>query len=85
MGILACGKNYFSNSHTHEDFFSSLTTTASSAGLQSNIDCRHQSVQLFHLCGQGMAAALRPGDMLLFNPLYHHCQSGQQSQVEGGK
>jgi hypothetical protein len=32
-GSLACGKNYYLNSHTDEDFFYSLTTIASKRGL----------------------------------------------------
>jgi hypothetical protein len=32
-GSLACGKNYYLNSHTDEDFFYSLTTIASERGL----------------------------------------------------
>ena len=29
----------------------------------------------FTFAEQGIAVALRPGDMLIFNPLYHHCLS----------
>jgi hypothetical protein len=37
-GSLACGKNYYLNSHTDEDFFYSLTTTVSALGLRHVID-----------------------------------------------
>jgi hypothetical protein len=33
-GSLACGKNYYLNSHTDDDFFYSLTTIVSQHGLQ---------------------------------------------------
>jgi hypothetical protein len=31
---------------------------------------------------QGVAVALRPGDMLLFNPLYHHCLSSRTTSYQ---
>jgi hypothetical protein len=76
-GSLACGKNYCLNSHTDDDFFYSLTTIVSQHGLQPG---RYDKYRLdaevtnyFAFADQGIAVALRPGDMLLFNPLYHHC------------
>ncbi len=31
----------------------------------------------FTFAEQGIAVVLRPGDMLIFNPLYHHCLSSR--------
>ena len=77
-GSLACGKNHYLNSHMDEDFFYSLTTTASAYGLLQNTDRYRMDAEVcnyFTFPEQGLAVALRPGDMLLFNPMYHHCIS----------
>ena len=81
-GSLACGKNYYLNSHTDEDFFYSLTTIASERGLRQDIDRYSMDAEVcnyFIFAEQGIAVALRPGDMLIFNPLYHHCLSSRTS------
>ncbi|KAI2495244.1 hypothetical protein MHU86_19298 [Fragilaria crotonensis] len=36
----------------------------------------------FTFAEQGIAVALRPGDMLIFNPLYHHCLSSRTSAFQ---
>jgi hypothetical protein len=36
----------------------------------------------FTFAKQGIAVALRPGDMLLFNPIYQHCISSRTSIYE---
>ena len=64
------------NSHVDEDFFYSLTTVASEQGLQEDIDRYSMDADVcnyFTFAEQGIAVALRPGDMLIFNPHYHHC------------
>jgi hypothetical protein len=84
-GSLACGKNYYLNSHTDEDFFYSLTTIASEHGLQEKIDRYSLDAEIcnyFTFPEQGIAVALRPGDMLIFNPMYHHCLSSRTSLYE---
>jgi hypothetical protein len=81
-GSLACAKNYYLNSHTDNNFFYSLTTTASSHGLQHDIDTYPMTAEVcnyFTFAEQEVAVALRPGDMLLFNPLYQHCLSSYTS------
>jgi hypothetical protein len=80
---LACGKNYYLNSHTDEDFFYSITTIVSNHGLKTEIDRYELDAQVcsyFVFAEQGVAVALRPGDMLLFNPLYQHCLSSRTSE-----
>jgi hypothetical protein len=84
-GSLACGKNYYLNSHVDNDFFYSLTTVVSKWGLQLNVDKYDLDAEvcnLFTFAEQGIAVALRPGDMLIFNPLYHHCLSSRTSFYE---
>jgi hypothetical protein len=84
-GSLACGKNYFLHSHVDEDFFYSLTTVASKRGLQKEIDRYMMDAEVcnfFTFAEQGIAVALRPGDMLIFNPLYHHCLSSRTSEFD---
>jgi hypothetical protein len=84
-GSLACGKNYYLNSHTDEDFFYSLTTIASERGLRQDIDRYRMDAKVcnyFTFPEQGIAVALRLGDMLIFNPLYHHCLSSRTSLYE---
>ena len=75
---IACGKNYYLNSHTDEDFFYSMTMITSEQGLRHDIDRYKMDAEVcnyFAFPEQGIAVALRPGDMLIFNPLYHHCLS----------
>ncbi len=51
-------------------------TTACSHALRDDIDeyKLHAEVSnYFVFPEQGIAVALRPGDMLIFNPKYHHC------------
>jgi hypothetical protein len=81
-GSIACGKNYYLNSHTDEDFFYSLTTIASSHGLEADIDQCSMKADIcsyFVFAEQGVTVALRPGDMLLFNPMCQHCLSSRSS------
>jgi hypothetical protein len=81
-GSLACGRNYYLNSHMDEDFFYSLTTIASECGLRQDIDRYNMDAEVcnyFTFAEQGIAVALRPGDMLLFNPRYQHCLSSRTS------
>jgi hypothetical protein len=84
-GSLACGKNYYLNSHLDDDFFYSLTTITSEGGIRQDIDRYSMDAQVcnyFTFAEQGIAVALRPGDMLIFNPLYHHCLSSRTSSYE---
>ena len=84
-GSLACGRNYYLNSHVDEDFFYSLTTVTSEHGLQQDIDRYSMDADVsnyFTFAEQGIAVALRPGDMLIFNPLYHHCLSSRTSAFQ---
>jgi hypothetical protein len=84
-GSLACGKNYYLNSHLDEDFFYSMTTIASECGLQCDIDrysIEAEVCNYFTFAEQGVAVALRPGDMLLFNPMYQHCLSSLTSSYQ---
>jgi hypothetical protein len=56
-------------------FFYSLTTVASEWGVQDN-DWYMMEANIcnyFTFADQGIAVVLRLGDMLIFNPLYHHC------------
>jgi hypothetical protein len=63
-----------------DDFFYSLTTTACSHALRDDIDQYKMDAEFsnyFVFLEQGIAVALRPGDMLIFNPKYHHCFSSR--------
>lgn len=84
-GSLACGKNYYLNSHVDDDFFYSLTTVASERGIRDDIDRYNIDADIcnfFTFAEQGIAVALRPGDMLIFNPLYQHCLSSRTLDYE---
>ena len=58
---------------------------ASECGLQKEID-RYYSIEAdvcnFALAEQGIVAALRPGDMLLLNPMNRHCLSSRISAYQ---
>jgi hypothetical protein len=73
------------NTHTDEDFFYSVTTVPSAYGLREDIDRYQIDVEVcnyFTFPEQGIAVALRPGDILLFNPQYQHCISSRTSIYE---
>ena len=85
-GSLACGKNYYLNSHVDDDFFYSLTTVASESGLKEDMDKYDMNAKVcnfFTFAEQGIAVSLRPGDMVIFNPLYQHCLSSRNSEYHG--
>jgi hypothetical protein len=72
--------NTYLSVHTDDDFFYSLMTTACSHALRDDIDQYKLHAEVsnyFVLPEQGIAVALRPGDMLIFNPKYHHCLSSR--------
>ena len=84
-GSLACGRNYYLNAHCDDDFFYSLTTIVSQYGLRQGIDRYEMDAEIcnfFCFPEQGIAVALRPGDMLLFNPKYHHCLSSRTKEYK---
>jgi hypothetical protein len=60
-------------------------TVASAHGLQEHIDRYSMDAEIcnyFEFPEQGIAVALRLGDMLLFNLLYQHCLSSRTSFYE---
>jgi hypothetical protein len=73
---LACEKDHCLNSHADANFFHSITTIVSidRCKLDAQV-CSH-----FVFAEQGVAAALRPGDMPLFDPLHQHCLSSCTSE-----
>jgi hypothetical protein len=85
-GSLASARNYYLNSHTDGHFFYSLKTRASAYGLRQDILDRNSMdakvCNYFMFAEQGITVALRPGDMLLFNPTYQHCLSSCTSLYE---
>lgn len=76
---IACTSNYISPSHTDEDAFlsgliiSHVPQDKGENAYKNDIDME----VAVHFCfpEQNVAVALRPGDVLFFNPLYHHCLS----------
>jgi hypothetical protein len=72
--------NTYLSAHTDEDFFYSLMTTACCHALRDDIDQYKLHAEVsnyFVFPEQGIAVALRPGDLLIFNPKYHHCLSSR--------
>jgi hypothetical protein len=77
--------NTYLSLHTDDDFFYSILTTASAHALREDIDQYNENADVsnyFVFAEQGIAVALRPGDMLIFNPKYHHCLSSRTSAYE---
>jgi hypothetical protein len=77
---IATACNYISPAHTDEDAFMS-TLFVSHYKKDGNI-CNNEQYELnqkiaLYFCFPtvGVAVALRPGDVLLFNPIYYHCAS----------
>ena len=68
---LATSKNYCSPAHTDKDFFASIHQVNINRDYEKNDPiCQHFCFPQF-----GFAVGLRPGDVLLFNPLIYHCLS----------
>jgi hypothetical protein len=70
----AFGRNIVLNSHTDEDFFLSCLTVLWS---RKDYPFKCKPVQFFVFPEDGVAVALRPGDILLFNPFVPHCASSR--------
>ncbi|CAB9504280.1 unknown protein [Seminavis robusta] len=69
-GALASSVDYSAPAHVDDDFFLSAH--------QLNVSGRfgdEEIVQYFCFPSCGFAVALRPGDVILFNPQVHHCLS----------
>jgi hypothetical protein len=77
--------NTILNLHMDDDFFHSILTLASHYALRDDIDQYQLDAPVsnyFVFAEQGVAVALRPGDMLVFNPNYNHCLSSRTSTYE---
>lgn len=72
---VACGYNVFLPMHYDEDFFWSLTTVLANR----NFVLDDKIMNYFCFPHYGVAVALRPGDVLIFNPLVHHCVSTRET------
>jgi hypothetical protein len=79
---VAFGKNVFLNSHIDEDSFLSVTTVITDPTNGSHYEKDDPIVQYFVFPEVGFAVALRPGDVLVFNPLYFHSVSSQTEEGE---
>lgn len=71
---LASSCNYHAPAHTDPDFMFSIHQILCD-GVETTLDC--QVVQFFCFPSLGLAVALRPGDVLLFNPHIFHCLSAK--------
>ena len=88
---LASAADYYSAAHVDADFFFSLLYTIVD-NLSSGDDMQGQAhrgydlddevVQYFVFPNTGVSVALRPGDVLLFNPIKYHCLSTKTSAYQ---
>jgi hypothetical protein len=77
--------NTILNLHTDDDFFYSILTLALAYGLRDDIDQYEINAAVsnyFMFAEQGIAVAMRPGDMIVFNPKYRHALSSRSSDYE---
>ena len=76
---MATSCNYISPSHTDKDAFLSclmVTHVPSGTEMKKQKTILNMEVAVyFCFPEQAIAVALRPGDILFFNPLHHHCLS----------
>jgi hypothetical protein len=98
-GIRGCGPesvlpsfsqalNTYLSLDTDDDFFYSILTIASAHALREDVDQYKMDAVVsnyFIFAEQGVVVALKPGDMLIFNPKYHHCLSSRTSAYENNK
>ena len=74
IAALACSKNYFAPAHKDNDFFFSAHQINTPDDYVLDMDI----VQYFCFPQYGFAVALRPGDVILFNPKEYHCLSKKE-------
>ena len=72
---IAFGWNTFLPAHTDDDFFWSATSVITDQQFQLNDEVHN----FFCFPNHGVAVALRPGDILIFNPQVTHCVSSQKT------
>jgi ectoine hydroxylase-related dioxygenase (phytanoyl-CoA dioxygenase family) len=68
-----------------DDFFYSVLMIASAHALREDVDQYKMNADVsnyFVFAEQEVVMALKPGDMLIFNPKYHHCLSSRTSAYE---
>jgi hypothetical protein len=79
---VATSYDYASATHTDKDFFLSMLTVTTSEHTISNQYVYDQPIALyFNFPELGLSIGLRPGDHLIFNPLYYHCVSTKNFAV----
>ena len=71
-GAISSGRNVFLSSHMDEDFFYSVVTVQAEKSDGSLYLMSDDICYYFVFTEYGVAVALRPGDVLLFNPLAYH-------------
>lgn len=73
---IATSFNYTSSCHTDKDFFLSMLTVTTTEGTVNGRYTYEQPIAVYFVFPElGIAVGLRPGDQLLFNPLYYHSVS----------
>jgi hypothetical protein len=76
---VAVSYDYVSNAHDDKDFFLSMLNIVTTEGNKNGKYTMHMPIaQYFVFPEIGLAVALRPGDQLLFNPLFYHCISTKE-------
>ena len=72
---ISVGRNVFLNAHTDIDFWLSMTTVVCKGRTELNAPVANY----FCFPQYGVAVALRPGDLLIFNPQTLHCVSSRRT------
>ena len=77
---LASARNCCSAAHDDPDFFLSAFSTCA-----ERESCKLEMDVAQHFCFPevGVAIAIRPGNLLIFNPAHHHCCSQKESARDG--
>ena len=71
-GAISSGQNVFLSSHMDEDFFYAVVTVQAEKRDGSLYSMSDGICYYFVFAKYGVAVALCPGDVLLFNPLAYH-------------
>jgi hypothetical protein len=73
---VATSYDYTSSAHIDSDFFLSMLTVTNYEHTKDQKYVMNQPIALYFVFPElGVAVGLRPGDHLIFNPLYYHCVS----------
>jgi len=83
FGSVAFGRNVYLNAHRDNDFTYSIVSAHRALDQdKKRYEINDDVICYFVFPRYGMAVPLRPGDILIFNPLEYHCVSSRVAEED---